>query len=111
MFERVDLNGFLDEFSFGSAGISPNYAYTYDLDEAFARQAAFLTADVIGSDVYQIGTFGEDNFPTNKVEEETISLFVATDWAFVISGYDVQMNLGFRYEQTDAVSPAKSQSS
>ncbi|WP_426369060.1 TonB-dependent receptor [Pseudocolwellia sp. HL-MZ7] len=108
MFERVDLNGFLDEFSFGFAGVSPNYAYTYDLDEAFARQAAFLTADVVGSDVYQIGTFGTDVFPQNEVEEETFSLFVATDWVFEISGYDVQVNLGFRYEKTDAVSPAQS---
>ena len=108
MFERVDLSGFLDEFSFGSAGVSPNYAYIYNLDEAFTRQAAFLTEDVVGSDVFEIGTFGEDIFPKNEVEEETFSLFVATDWAFEISGYDVQMNLGFRYEKTDAVSPAQS---
>lgn len=106
MFERVDLSDFLDEFSFGSGGVSPGYAYTFDLDEAYTRQALFLTEDVVGSDVYQIGTF--DNFPIKKVEEETISLYVATDWAFEISGYDVQVNLGLRYEQTDAVSPAKS---
>lgn len=106
MFERVDLSDFLDQFSFGSGGVSPGYAYTFDLDEAYTRQALFLTEDVVGSDVYQIGTF--DGFPTNKVEEETISLYVATDWAFEISGYDVQVNLGLRYEKTDAVSPAKS---
>jgi len=106
MFERVDLSDFLDEFSFGSGGVSPGYAYTFNLDEAYTRQALFLTEDVVGSDVYQIGTF--DGFPTNKVEEETISLYVATDWAFEISGYDVQVNLGLRYEKTEAVSPAKS---
>ena len=106
MFERVDLSDFLDQFSFGSGGVSPGYAYTFDLDEAYTRQALFLTEDVVGSDVYQIGSF--DSFPTNKVEEETISLYVASDWAFEISGYDVQVNLGLRYEQTDAVSPAKS---
>ena len=106
MFERVDLSDFLDEFSFGSGGVSPGYAYTFNLDEAYTRQALFLTEDVVGSDVYQIGTF--DSFPTNKVEEETISLYVATDWAFEISGYDVQVNLGLRYEKTEAVSPAKS---
>lgn len=108
MFERVDLNGFLDEFSFASGSVSPSYAYTFDLDEAFVRQAAFLTEDVVGSDVYQIGTFGEENFPINKVEEEIISLFVVTDWALEVGGYDVQVNLGFRYEDTDVVSPAKS---
>ncbi len=106
MFNRVDLGNFLDQFSFGSGGVSPGYAYTFDLAEAFARQQAFLTEDVVGSDVYQIGSF--DGFPTNKVEEETVSLFVATDWAFEVSGYDVQVNLGVRYEKTDVVSPAKS---
>jgi len=106
MFERVDLGNFLDEFSFGSGGVSPGYAYTFSLDEAFARQIAFLTEDVVGSDVYQIGTF--DDFPTNLVEEETVSLFVATDWEFEVSGFDVQVNLGLRYEKTEAVSPAQS---
>ncbi len=106
MFNRVDLGDFLDQFSSGSGGVAPGYAYTFDLDEAFARQHAYLTADVVGSDVYQIGSF--DGFPTNQVEEETVSLFVATDWNFEVSGYDVQVNLGVRYEKTDVVSPAKS---
>ena len=106
MFERVDLSDFLDEFSFGSNGVAPGYAYTYSLDDAFARQSAFLTADVVGSDVYEIGSF--DGFPVNKVEEETISLYVSTAWNFVVSDYDVQVNLGVRYEETDIVSPAKS---
>jgi iron complex outermembrane receptor protein len=106
MFERVDLSNFLDEFSFGSNGVAPGYAYTFDLDEAFARQSAFLTADVVGSDVYEIGSF--DGFPVNKVEEETISLYVSTAWGFEVSDYDVQVNLGVRYEETDIVSPAKS---
>ena len=106
MFERVDLSDFLDQFSFGSGGVSPGYAYTFNLDEAFTRQALFLTEDVVGSDVYQIGSF--DDFPVNEVEEETISLYVSTDWLFDVSGYDVQVNLGVRYEETDIVSPAKS---
>jgi iron complex outermembrane receptor protein len=106
MFERVDLSDFLDEFSFGSNGVAPGYAYTFNLDEAFARQSAYLTEDVVGSDVYQIGSF--DGFPTNNVEEETISLYVSTAWNFAVSDYDVQVNLGVRYEETDIVSPAKS---
>jgi len=106
MFERVDLSNFLDEFSFGSNGVAPGYAYTFDLDEAFVRQSAFLTADVVGSDVYEIGSF--DGFPVNKVEEETISLYLSTAWNFEVSNYDVQVNLGVRYEETDIVSPAKS---
>ena len=106
MFERVDLSNFLDEFSFGSSGVSPGYAYTFDLDEAFTRQILFLTEDVVGSDVYEIGTF--DGFPVKEVEEETVSLYITSDWAFDFSGYDVQVNLGFRYEKTDVISPAKS---
>ena len=105
MFERVDLSGFLDQFSFASGGVAPGYAYTFDLDEAFTRQAAFLTADVVGSDVYEVGTF--DNFPVNSIDEETISLYVATDWEFEISDYYVEVNLGLRYEETDVASPGK----
>ncbi|MEW6981818.1 TonB-dependent receptor [Colwelliaceae bacterium 6471] len=108
MFERVDLSDFLDEFSFGSGGVAPGYAYTFDLDEAFSRQLAYLTSDVIGSDVYQVGSFGSDKFPINKIEEETISLYVSTEWEFEISDYYVEVNLGVRYEETDIVSPAKS---
>ncbi|SEL44606.1 TonB-dependent receptor [Colwellia chukchiensis] len=106
MFERVDLGDFLDQFAFGAGGVAPGYAYTFNLDEAFTRQALFLTQDVVGSDVYQVGTF--DGFPVNKVEEETISVYLSSDWAFQVSGYDVQVNLGVRYEETDIVSPAKS---
>jgi TonB-dependent receptor len=105
MFERVGLNDFLDEFSFASGGISPGYAYTFDLDEAFARQREYLTEDVVGSDVYQIGSF--DGFPVNKIDEETISLYVSTDWEFEISDFYVEVNLGARYEKTDIVSPGK----
>ena len=105
MFERVDLSGFLDEFSFGPNGVAPGYAYTYDLDEAFARQSAYLTEDVIGSDYYRIGSF--DNFPTNEVEEETISVYLSSNWVFNVSDYDVFVNLGLRYEETDVTSSVR----
>ena len=52
MFEEVNLSGFLDEFTASGAGISPGYAYAFDFDEAVTRQLAFLTEDVVGSDVY-----------------------------------------------------------
>jgi TonB-dependent receptor len=107
MFERVELSGFLDEFSFGSAGIAPGYTYTYDIDEALARQMALLTEDVLGSDAFQIGSF--DDSPVNKIEEETISLYVSTEWEYEVSDYNVEVNLGVRYEETDIVSPAQSQ--
>ncbi|RRS09187.1 TonB-dependent receptor [Pseudoalteromonas sp. J010] len=106
MFERVDLGSFLDEFSFGGNGVAPGYTYIFDLDEAFARQSAYLTEEVIGSDVYQIGTF--DGFPVNRVEEETISIYLSSSWVFELSDYDVFVNLGLRYEETDILSPAKS---
>ena len=108
MFTRVDLSSFLDEFSFGSAGISPGYAYTFDIDEAITRQLAFLTQDVLGADAYEIGTFGPESFPVNRIEEETVSLYVSTEWEFEVKGYYVDVNFGLRYEETDIVSPAKS---
>ncbi|WP_068544276.1 TonB-dependent receptor [Thalassotalea crassostreae] len=107
MFTRVDLGGFLDQFSFGSGGVAPGYAYTYDIEEAIARQEAVLTEEVLGSDAYEIGTF--DGFPTNKIEEDTTSFYVSTDWDFEISDYYIEVNVGVRYEETEIVSPAKSQ--
>ncbi len=106
MFEQVDLSSFLDEFARGSMGLSPGYAYAFNFDEAVARQLAFLTEDVVGSDVYEIGTF--DQFPVNKITEETTSLYVSTAWEFEVSDYIVDANFGLRYEHTEVVSPAKS---
>ncbi|WP_026376343.1 TonB-dependent receptor [Aestuariibacter salexigens] len=108
MFTRVDLSDFMDEFSFANGGVAPGYTYTFNLDEAFTRQAAYLTADVVGSDVYEVGSFGPENFPVNRIDEETLSLYVSTSWEFEISDYYVDVNLGLRYEETDVVSPAKS---
>ena len=106
MFTRVDLSSFLDEFSFGSGGVSPGYAYTFNIDEAITRQLAALTEDVLGSDAYEIGTF--DSFPVNRIEEETVSLYVSTEWEFEVKGYYVDVNFGLRYEETDILSPAQS---
>jgi TonB-dependent receptor len=106
MFVRRDLSGFLDQFDFGSAGINPGYTYTYNIDEAITRQMAFLTEDLLGSDQYVVGTF--DGFPVNRIEEETISLYVASSWEFEVKDYYIDVNLGLRYEETDIVSPAKS---
>ena len=106
LFERIDLNDFLDEFSPSSGEISPGYAYGFDFDEAFTRQALFLTEDILGSDAYEVGTF--DSFPVNRVEEETISAFISSDWVFELGGLDVSVNFGLRYEHTDVVSPGSS---
>lgn len=106
MFEQVNLSGFLDEFTRGSMGMSPGYAYAFNFDEAIARQLAFLTEEVVGSDVYEIGTF--DQFPVNKITEETSSLYVSTAWEFEVSDYIIDANFGLRYERTEVVSPAKS---
>ena len=106
MFTRVDLSSFLDEFSFGSGGVSPGYAYTFNIDEAITRQLAALTEDVLGSDAYEIGTF--DSFPVNRIEEETVSVYVSSEWEFEVKGYYVDVNVGLRYEETDILSPAQS---
>ncbi len=106
MFEEVNLSGFLDEFTASGAGISPGYAYAFDFDEAVTRQLAFLTEDVVGSDVYQIGSF--DQFPVNRITEETMSLYVSSAWEFEVSDFVIDANFGLRYEKTQIVSPAKS---
>ncbi len=106
MFERLSLDGFLDSFSFGQGGISPDYTYTYSFDEAVARSIAFFDENnPIG------GTFAVDNYvspPSNaEVNEETLSLFVTSSWEFEVSDYFIDVNFGLRYEQTDVSSPGE----
>ena len=58
MFIRNDTSGFLDAFDGGGAGMNPGYYYTYDFDEAIARQLAFITGDVVGeSNAYSIDPY------------------------------------------------------
>lgn len=107
MFILNDTNDLLDQFSGGGSDLSPNYFYTFSFDEAVARQAAFLTEEAVGSDAYVPDAY---YLPAtnSKVEEETISLYVSTEWEFEIDEYYLDVNVGLRYEESKVKSPSQS---
>jgi TonB-dependent receptor len=106
MFVRHDTNNFLDQLAGGGSDLTPNYYYTFDFDEAVARSTAFLTNEELGGKDYfaasadhPLGTRSE-----SSVQENTNSIYVQSEWGFDVADYDVQLNAGFRYEQTDVTS-------
>mgnify|MGYP000011674492 FL=1 len=108
MFVRNDTSGFLDAFDGGGAGMNPGYYYTFDFDEAIARQLQFITADVVGeSNAYSIDPYFSGDPSVSNVEETTDSIYVQTEWDFEVSDYYVQVNAGLRYEETEVPSTAE----
>ncbi len=108
MFVRNDTSGFLDAFSGGGASMNPGYYYTFDFDEAIARQLAYLTADVVGeSNAYSIDPYFSGAPSVSNVEETTDSIYVQSEWEFEVSDYYVQVNAGLRYEETEVPSAAE----
>ena len=108
MFVRNDTSGFLDAFSGGGASMNPGYYYTFDFDEAIARQLAYLTADVVGeSNAYSIDPYFSGDPSVSNVEETTDAIYVQTEWEFEVSDYYVQVNAGLRYEETEVPSAAE----
>lgn len=104
MFTRRSTAGFLDQFSGGGLNMASPYYYTYDFDEAVQRQLAFLTADVMGSDVYSTDAYFDGIDSEGSVQEETLSVYLQSDWQFDIGRFPVQINAGLRYEETDVTS-------
>ena len=93
MFIRNDTSGFLDAFDGGGAGMNPGYYYTYDFDEAIARQLAFITGDVVGeSNAYSIDPYFSGAPSVSNVEEITDSIYVQSEWDFEVGDYYVQIN-------------------
>ncbi len=107
MFTLNSTAGLLDEFAGGGADLSPGYYWTFDFDEALARQVANITSEFVGSNEYVIDPYYTTN-TTSSVEEETISAYVNTTWEFDVQDYFVVVNAGLRYEETDVVSPSES---
>ncbi|NDW15278.1 TonB-dependent receptor [Alteromonas genovensis] len=108
MFVRNDTSGFLDAFSSGGANMNPGYYYTYDFDEAIARQLAFITADVVGeANAYSTDPYYMGAPAVSNVEEITDSIYVQTEWDFEVGDYYVQINAGVRYEETEVPSSAE----
>lgn len=107
MFTRHETGSFLDEFAGGGANLMPNYYYTYDFDEAIARQMAFLTEDVVGADVYVPDAYFDGVDGESRVEEVTNSIYIQTEWEFEVADYPVQIIAGGRYEETDVTSTVR----
>ncbi len=108
MFTRNDTSGFLDAFSSGGANMNPGYYYTFDFDEALARQLQFITADVVGeANAYSIDPYFMGAPSVSNVEEITDSIYVQSEWDFEIGDYYVQINAGLRYEETEVPSSAE----
>ena len=108
MFTKRNTGNFLDQFNGGGNGLISNYYYTYSYDEAVARQAAYLTEALLGSNAYlpdpynPYGTVGQ-----SSVNEVTNSLYLQSAWEFDVANFPVQLNVGARYEKTDVTSSVR----
>ncbi|CAM5184592.1 TonB-dependent receptor [Alishewanella longhuensis] len=73
-----------------------------------ARQAAYLTEALLGSNAYlpdpynPYGTVGQ-----SSVNEVTNSLYLQSAWEFDVANFPVQLNVGARYEKTDVTSSVR----
>lgn len=107
MFVYHSTDDFLDEFVGGGEALATDYYYTYDIEEALARQEAYLTEELMGADQFYVGIRPGDITGRSSVLEETDALFVQSEWALDIGGYWTQINFGVRYEKTDVTSTVR----
>lgn len=101
MFIRHDTGDFLDQLSGGGNGLTTNYYYTYDFDEAVSRVAAFFPNFL--TDPFATG--GKDTIAI--VEEDTKSVYLQSAFEFDIADMPVDLTVGVRYEETDVTSTVK----
>ena len=108
MFTLHDTSGFLDQFDGGGSALTPNYYYSFDFDEVVARSAAFLTNEVLGGEDYFDTTAYHPLGTTSSslVEEKTKSIYLNSLWEFELANYPVQINAGFRYEESEVPASA-----
>ena len=105
MFEYNTTDGFLDAFSNGDNPIGSGYYYSFDFDEAVARSEAFLNSDLLGDDYFSTDPYREGSVTSQgSVDEDTTSIYASSFWEFEVADLPVQVNVGFRYEQTDVTS-------
>lgn len=107
MFIRHNTGSFLDQFAGGGSDLLTNYYYTFDYDEAVARQQAYLTEDLLGPDAFIADPYINGIESESSVREVTHSLFVQSNWEFDIAGFFTELNVGLRYEQTDVTSSTR----
>ncbi|HEY9043495.1 MAG TPA: TonB-dependent receptor [Rheinheimera sp.] len=107
MFTRHSTAGFLDEFSGGGLNMASPYYYTYSFDEAVARQAAYLTEGLMGADAYVADAYYDGIDSESSVQEETLSMYLQSDWQFDIGRFPARFNASVRYEETDVTSTVR----
>ncbi|WP_273021625.1 TonB-dependent receptor [Rheinheimera sp.] len=107
MFTRHSTAGFLDEFSGGGLNMASPYYYTYSFDEAVARQAAYLTEGLMGADAYVADAYYDGIDSESSVQEETLSVYLQSDWQFDIGRFPARFNASVRYEETDVTSTVR----
>ena len=108
MFTLHDTSDLLDQFEGGGTSLNPGYYYSFSFDEVAARSAAFLTNDVLGgNDYFALGAYHPmGTTSSSAVTENTDSLYVNSFWDFDIGNMPTQINLGFRYEETEVPASA-----
>ena len=108
MFTLNGTSDFLDQFEGGGSSLTPDYYYSFDFDEVVARSAAFLTNDVLGGDDFFATTAYHPLGTTSSssVEEKTNSIYLSSLWEFKMGNYPVQINAGFRYEESEVPASA-----
>lgn len=107
MFIRHSTAGFLDEFNGGGLNMASPYYYTYSFDEAVARQAAYLTEALMGVDAYVADAYFDGIDSESYVQEETLSVYLQSDWQFDIGRFPARLNASIRYEETDVSSTSR----
>jgi iron complex outermembrane recepter protein len=107
MFTRHTTGNFLDQFNGGGSALKPHYYYTFDYDEAVARQKAFLTEAIMGGDAYVPDAYFDGIDSESYVQEKTNSLHLQSQWELDAFALPVQLNAGLRYEETDVVSTVR----
>ncbi|MDO6487324.1 TonB-dependent receptor [Colwellia sp. 6_MG-2023] len=107
MFTKQSTNNFLDQINGGGSSLTPDHYYTFDFDEVVTRSEAFLTEEALGNGDYFAATPYHDfagTFSQSSVEEETKSIYLQTNWMFELIGFDMELSVGVRYEETDVTS-------
>ncbi|GAA6204050.1 TonB-dependent receptor [Thalassotalea sp. SU-HH00458] len=105
MFEYNTTEDFLDQFSNGDNSIGAGYYYSFDFDEAVARSEAFLNSDLLGDDYFSTDPYRDGSvLSQGSVDEDTTSIYASSFWEFEVADFPVQVNIGFRYEETDVTS-------
>ncbi|MEW6998674.1 TonB-dependent receptor [Colwelliaceae bacterium BS250] len=106
MFTRTSTGGFLDELSGGGSNLTTDYYYDYNFDDAVSRMDAFFPG-------FETNPWAPSSVNPNhresyaKVQEETTAVYAQAALYFDVYDFPVDINFGFRYEETDVTSTVR----